>query len=66
MSDMTTALWLLILMVFLPASGQMAGYEIGLFFSRGGCEYAAEAIAARAAGEGLVPIGFTCTEARGS
>jgi hypothetical protein len=59
-------MWLLIMTVFSPASGQAADYRIGMFFSRGGCEYAAEAIAARAAGEGLVPIGFACTEARGS
>ena len=57
------ALWMLILTVFSPVTGQAADYEIGLFFSRPGCEYAAEAIAARAAAEGLVPLGFSCTEA---
>jgi len=64
---MTTAtMWLLAITAFSPASGQMTTYGIGLFFTRPACEYAAEAFAARAVEEGLVPIRFTCAESRGS
>jgi hypothetical protein len=57
-----SAMWMLVIAFFSPATGQAADYQIGLFFSRPGCEYAAEAIAARAATEGYVPLGFSCTE----
>jgi len=60
------SLWMLIVTLLSPTTGQAVDLEIGLFFSRGGCEYAANAIAMQAAvQEGYVPLGFSCTPSRG-
>jgi hypothetical protein len=59
-------MWMLIITFFSPMTGRVADYQIGLFFSRPGCEYAAEAIAARATTDGYIPLGFACTEANWS
>ena len=59
------ALWVLVITMLSP-TGQALDLEVGLFFSRGGCEYAASAIALQAAvQEGYVPLGFSCTEIKG-
>jgi hypothetical protein len=57
-------LWMLVVTMLSP-TGQVIDIEVGLFFSRPGCEYAANAIAAQAAvQEGYVPLGFSCTSTR--
>jgi len=60
------ALWVLMIVFFSPATGQMDDYQIGLFFSREGCEYAAMAITKLAAEtDGYLPVEFSCTEIKG-